>query len=151
LNVKNAIEEELAKGAEGYALLSVSKLMEILSNPIFKEVYGARIYKERQFLVSLPVLDTYAKRSDFDKSKLAMGEGEEMLFQGAIDLMAVSSDGVRIVDYKYSARSAAYLRTHYKPQLDLYRLATAKILKMDVEKVHCVIVNIRQGYQVDMD
>ena len=151
LNVENAIQEELARGADGYELLSVSKLLEILSNPIFKEVYGARIYKERQFLVSLPVLDTYAKRSDFDKSKLAAGEGEEMIFQGAIDLMAVSLDGVRIVDYKYSTRSAAYLHAHYKPQLDLYRLATAKILKMDVEKVHCVIVNIRQGYQVDMD
>ena len=101
--------------------------------------------------MSWPVLDTYATRSDFDKSKLAAGEGEEMIFQGAIDLMAVSLDGVRIVDYKYSTRSAAYLHAHYKPQLDLYRFATAKILKMDVEKVHCVIVNIRQGYQVDMD
>ncbi|MBQ7913314.1 MAG: UvrD-helicase domain-containing protein [Clostridia bacterium] len=151
LNLENAIQEELAKGVDGYRLLSVSKLQEILSNPIFKEVYGARIYKERQFLASLPVLDTYAKRSDFDKSKLSFGKGEEMIFQGAIDLMAVSADGVRIVDYKYSSRSAAYLRAHYKPQLDLYRLAAAKILGIDEGKVHCVIVNIRQGYQVDMD
>lgn len=149
LNLENAIMEELSRGAEGYALLSADKLKEILSNPVFKELCGARIYKERQFLVALPVAETYAKRADFDKSRLAADE--EMIFQGAIDLMAVSPDGVRVIDYKYSSRSAKYLRAHYKPQLDLYRMATAKILKIPQDKVCCTIVNIRQGYQVDMD
>ena len=132
-------------------MLSVSKLKDILSNPVFQELRGARLYKERQFLASLPVAETYAKRADFDKSILSKSEGEEMIFQGAIDLMAVTDDGVRIIDYKYSSRGAAYLRAHYKPQLDLYRLAAAKILRIEKEKIRCVIVNIRQGYQVDMD
>lgn len=151
LNLENAIDEELSQGRSGYELLSVSKLKEILSNPVFQELRGARLYKERQFLASLPVAETYAKRADFDKSILSKSEGEEMIFQGAVDLMAVTDDGVRIIDYKYSSRGAAYLRAHYKPQLDLYRLAAAKILRIEKEKIRCVIVNIRQGYQVDMD
>ena len=102
-------------------------------------------------MVSLPVKETYAKRADFDKSKLDLHAGEEMIFQGAIDLMAVSADKVWIIDYKYSSRNATSLQAHYKPQLDLYRLATAKILGIDKADVHCVIVNIRHGYQVNID
>jgi ATP-dependent helicase/nuclease subunit A len=151
LNLEEVIQTELSRKLEGYALLSISKLKEILSNPVFKELCGARLYKERQFLVSLPVADTYAKRADFDKDKLLAADGEEMIFQGAIDLMAISSDGVKIIDYKYSSRGAKYLRAHYKPQLDLYRMATAKILGIDEGKISCAIINIRQGYQVDMD
>lgn len=151
LNLESAIREELARDVDGYTLLSVSKLQEILSNPIFKALHGARLYKERQFLVSLPVKETYAKRADFDKSKLDLHAGEEMIFQGAIDLMAVSADKVWIIDYKYSSRNATSLQAHYKPQLDLYRLATAKILGIDKADVHCVIVNIRHGYQVNID
>ena len=151
LNLEELIQTELSRKVEGYALLSLSKLKEILSNSVFKDLLGARLYKERQFLVSLPVADTYAKRADFDKNKLLRADGEEMIFQGAIDLMAVTAEKVRIIDYKYSSRSAQYLRTHYKPQLDLYRMATAKILGIDTEKISCTIVNIRQGYQVDMD
>ena len=151
LSLEDLIQTELDRGVTGYALLSVAKLKEILSNPVFKELCGARLYKERQFLVNLPVADTYAKCADFDKSKLINGNGEQIIFQGAIDLMAVSPDKVRIIDYKYSARGAKSLRAHYGAQLDLYRMATAKILKIDPKKVSCTIVNIRQGYQLDLD
>ena len=150
LSVENAIREELESGKEGYELLSVDKLKDILANPVFKELLGARLYKEQQFLVRLPVADTYAMRADFDRSVLANGDGEEMIFQGAIDLLAVS-DTVRIIDYKYSSHGVEYLRAHYKPQLDLYRMAAAKILGVDKSKIRCTIVNIRRGMQVDMD
>ena len=73
-----------------------------------------------------------------------------MLFQGAIDLLAQGDDDVIIIDYKYSGKDADYLKTYYKPQLDLYRLATAKILKKPIEKIRCVIVNIYRGFQVDI-
>ncbi len=129
-------------------LLSKEKLVEILSNPVFYGLQDARLYKEQEFLVSLPVKDTYARKAGVDGA-LLQGE-EEMLFQGAIDLLAVGEE-VRIIDYKYSLQSAEALRAHYLPQLSLYKLAVAKIMKIPVEKVRCSIVNIRQGFQVDMD
>ena len=73
-----------------------------------------------------------------------------MIFKGAIDLLAVGEE-IRIIDYKYSARDGESLRAHYQPQLALYRLATAKILGVEKEKIRCTIVNIRQGFQVDVD
>ncbi len=131
-------------------LLSEKKLVEILSNPVFYELQGSRLYKEQQFLVSLPVKDTYAKKEGVDSSLVKKTDGEEMLFQGAIDLLAVGEE-IRIIDYKYSKRGAADLKTHYQTQLDLYKLAVAKILKVDVAGIRCSIVNIRRGFQVDMD
>ncbi len=127
-------------------LVRAEKLVEILSNPVFYGLTGSRLYKEQQFLVSLPTVDTYGKKEGVD---LPPVEGEETLFQGAIDLLAVGEE-VQIIDYKYSKRGEAELKAHYQPQLDLYRLAVAKIMKIPAEEIRCSIVNIRLGFQVDM-
>jgi ATP-dependent exoDNAse (exonuclease V) beta subunit len=131
-------------------LLSPEKLVEILSNPVFYNLQGMRLYKEQQFLVSLPVKDTYAKKEGVDEALLTKEDGEEMLFQGAIDLLAVG-EKVQIIDYKYSALGATALKEKYQPQLDLYKLAVAKVMKIPLKDIHCSIVNIRKGFQVDMD
>lgn len=151
------VEESLTafalKDEERGALLKKERLIAILSNPVFYELRGMRLYKERQFLAALPIKDTYGKRAGADASVSALSEDEEMIFQGAIDLMAVDEESgrVRIVDYKYSAHDGAYLKERYALQLQLYRLATAKALKIDPSEIECSIVNIRRGFQVDMD
>ena len=103
----------------------------------------AKIYKERQFLVSLPVNETYRKEGGVDD--------EEMIFQGAIDLLALREDSVHIIDYKYSIKDAEALKKRYKAQLDLYRMATSKILGIDKSRIRCTIVNIYRGFQVDLE
>ncbi len=128
------------------ALLREERLVEILSGPVFARLQGTRLYKEQQFLVSLPVKDTYAKK---EGANVPEDGEEEMIFQGAIDLLSVGEEA-QIIDYKYSKRSAEELKRRYQPQLDLYRLATAKILKMPIERVRCSIVNIRLGFEVEL-
>ena len=131
-------------------LLCEKKLLEILSNPVFYTLQDMRLYKEQQFLVSLPVKDTYAKKEGVSPALLNKEDGEEMLFQGALDLLAVG-ESVRIIDYKYSKLGAEALKEKYQAQLDLYKLAVAKIKKIDPNSIRCSIVNIRKGFQVDMD
>ena len=147
--VAEALPALVEKGVE-VDLLSQDKLVEILSNPVFYGLQGMRLYKEQQFLVSLPVKDTYAKKEGVDAALLTKGDGEEMLFQGALDLLAVG-ESVQIIDYKYSKLSANALKEKYQPQLDLYKLAVAKIMKIPASDIHCSIVNIYKGFQVDMD
>ena len=142
-------QAENERGMVEVSLLSKEKLLEILSNPIFKELYGMRLYKERQFITLLPVKDTYAKKLVTPSEAVL---DEEMIFQGAIDLLAVGEDGtIRIIDYKFSKGGAEYLREHYHPQLALYKLAVARILKCDEKKIRCTIVNIDRGFQVDVE
>ncbi|MBR4942609.1 MAG: UvrD-helicase domain-containing protein, partial [Clostridia bacterium] len=85
--VEKELERLNAGGMVEVNLLSCKKLVEILSNPVFAELQGKRLYKEQKFLVALPVKDTYAKKEG-TSPVLAKGE-EEMIFQGAIDLLAV--------------------------------------------------------------
>ena len=142
----------LAKTDETQAkLLDKDKIVEILSSEVFDSLRGKTLYKEQQFLVSLPIKDTFAHKKGVDSALLGQDNGEEMLFQGAIDLLAVGENGVCIIDYKYSKKSAQQLVSHYAPQLKLYRQATAKIMNIPQENIRCTIVNIYRGFQVEVD
>lgn len=127
------------------ALLEEKQLLRILENGIFSSLSGMRLYREQEFLVSLPARSVLSVEG-------APCADEEVLFQGAIDLLAVAGSGaVRIIDYKYSAGNGAYLRAHYAPQLALYRKAVSKILHIDESEIRCTIVNICRGFETDID
>ncbi len=148
--VQRVLDEKKGE-LEGEEYLSLEKLTEILSNPVFYALQNMRLYPERQFLVSLPVNDTYAHKTGVDARLRNFPKEEEMIFQGAIDLLAVGENEAWIIDYKYSVKDGASLQAHYRPQLELYRKATAKILNVPIENVRCTIVNIYLGFQVDIE
>ncbi|MBO5481432.1 MAG: UvrD-helicase domain-containing protein [Clostridia bacterium] len=129
------------------SLLDKDRLEDILANPVFQSLQGSALYKEREFLVELPIRDTFAKF----KEEFAHLQGDEtLIFQGAIDLLAVKGNKAYIVDYKYSQLGADALKAKYTPQLALYRMATAKILGIPQGNIRCAIVNILRGFQVDI-
>ncbi len=148
--LREVVEDAYARCEKSVqANVCMDKLVEILSCDVFYQLQGKRLYKEQQFLVALPVANTYALTQKFENLQ-GKTEEEQMLFQGAIDLLAVDDDGVWIVDYKYSGRAEASIRAHYQKQLDLYRLAVSKILGVPKEKIRCTIVNICKGYQTEV-
>ncbi|MBQ8374786.1 MAG: UvrD-helicase domain-containing protein [Clostridia bacterium] len=134
---------------EGYfKLLEAEKLTEILCNPIFKSLDGMELYRERKFLAALPACDVL----ELLGNRAAEGECcEDLLFQGAIDLLAVGEGRVRIIDYKYSQKGAEALKQTYGLQLNLYKKAVARIMKLDETAITCTIVNIYRGFEVEMD
>ena len=67
---------------------------------------------------------------------------DEVLVQGAIDLLCVKGGRAVIVDYKYSSKPDGLLADTYRRQLDLYRLAAEKILSVPRENTEAYIVNI---------
>ncbi|MBQ4268462.1 MAG: UvrD-helicase domain-containing protein [Clostridia bacterium] len=139
------------------SLLKVKKCVEILKNPIFKTLQGCRLLREQQFLAGVTANEVLALKQAFggtlEEGRFEkQGDEETIIFQGAIDLLAIFEDGTaRVIDYKYSARNRDYLKEHYALQLALYRLAVSKITKIPIEKIGCSIVNIYRGFEVDMD
>ena len=134
--------------------LDVEKLTEILSNPVFLSLKNCTLYKEKQFLAGLTpseVLALKGKGEGFGKEVEVKDGEDEIIFQGALDLLAVGENSAQIIDYKYSAKDAQYLRQHYALQLALYKKVTSKILKIPPENISCTIVNIALGFQVNMD
>ncbi|MFQ9422461.1 MAG: PD-(D/E)XK nuclease family protein [Christensenellaceae bacterium] len=142
------MKKEKALPEEQFALLEEKKLAEVLSNPVFSELSGMRLYREQQFLVSLPV----GEMSLEAPAACGTCAEETVLFQGAIDLLAVADTGeVRIIDYKYSGKSAAALREHYASQLSLYKKAVSRIMRLEPSRIRCSIVNIRLGFETDVE
>ena len=74
-----------------------------------------------------------------------------MLVQGAIDLLAVGDFGVKIIDYKYSKKSDEQLIETYTAQLELYKKATAAILRCSPDKISRTLINIHARRQINLD
>lgn len=124
---------------EQFGLLNGEELAQILNMPVFADLRGATLYREREFLCRLKaneILETEAE--------------DYVLLQGAIDLLAVGDFGVKIIDYKYSHKTDEQLIKTYTPQLNLYKKVTAAILHCSADKISTTIVNIHTRRQIDL-
>lgn len=125
--------------AEQAALLDVGQLEKILALPVLASLQGRRYRREQSFLVRLQadeILDTEAT--------------DEIVFQGAVDLLAEDEAGYIVIDYKYSVLPDAALREKYAVQILLYRKAVARVLRIDENTVRAYIVNIARCRELSM-
>ena len=123
--------------AEGVDCLDEKKMAQVLSLPVFSSLRGYTLWREREFLLSVPACEITESSSR-----------DSLLVQGAIDLLAVRGDACIVVDYKYSVHDAARLLQDYTPQLLIYAAAARRI--SGVKTVRACIVNILRGYAVDV-
>jgi ATP-dependent exoDNAse (exonuclease V) beta subunit len=61
----------------------------------------------------------------------------------------IPGQSATVIDYKTNDCSVEDLREMYQGQMDLYRIAVAKLCGLDVGKVRCVLVHVRQGALVE--
>ncbi len=111
----------------------------MLFRSCFRSLAGKTLLREQQFLVSLPAEEIFNA-----------GGGDEVVFQGAIDLLAEGADGTTIIDYKFSSHDDARIRRDYAAQINLYKKAVARIRKIEERTVKAIIVNILQCREIEM-
>ena len=133
------MKREGALSEEQAALLEVDKLARILSVPCFRRLAGKEVLREQTFLVRLQA-DELNQTSATD----------EIVYQGAIDLLCTDAEGTLILDYKYSVLDDESLRRKYAVQIALYRKAAARILRVDERTVRARIVNILLCREIEM-
>ncbi|MBO5889091.1 MAG: UvrD-helicase domain-containing protein [Clostridia bacterium] len=120
------------------SLIDTSKIKSILSMPIFKEIKGKKVYKERKFYQLVKA------------NELGYTSEEKILIQGVIDLIVEDDTGVTLIDYKLSKiESEEDLVNKYKKQLYLYKKAIEESLSIKVNKTY--IVNILQEKIIPID
>ena len=107
--------------------------------PSFSSLSGKKIWRERKFLLSAPARDF-----------LPNGTDDEVIFQGAVDLLAQEENGYLILDYKFSARSDEEIRSAYAVQIALYRRAVACAMGTDERNVRARILNIALCREIEM-
>lgn len=124
---------------EQYDMLDDDVLYDIVNIPIFSTLDKAELFHEQEFLCSLPaneILDTEAT--------------EGVLLQGAIDLLAKTDTGYKVIDYKYSHKNKEEIIKTYSKQLALYKKAVALITGTPPEKIETIIVNIFRKEQINL-
>lgn len=124
---------------EQIALLNVSQLDKILSLPCLAALAGRQIWREQTFLVNLRANEL-----------LPVSAADEIVFQGAIDLLCEDEAGYLIIDYKYSALGDDALRAKYAVQIALYKKAVARVMRVDENTVRARIVNIARCREIEM-
>lgn len=141
--IEREVERFVSEGLmpqEEAEFINARTLSDILSMPCFKMAEGAKTFREREFLCALPAnsfLDTDAR--------------DDVLVQGAIDLLCEKDGKYAIIDYKFSSLAIPAIAAKYSKQLNLYRLAVQKILGVKAEDIEAHIVNIRTLKAVKLD
>ncbi len=130
------LNEGLLSG-EQVKMLDVSLLEKIVKMDVFTRLKGAKLYRERPFILNAPA------------SLVGFNGTDTVLLQGIIDLIAIDGDRAYVIDYKYSSKKEDALIKTYKKQLDLYAYAVEKILKKKIAGKF--IVNIKLGIIVKVD
>ena len=136
LDVKEQLDRWLLDGrlqAEEYQVLEPGKLEAFFSSPLgmrFVRAYQQnRGFRERQFIIGIPVSEAYPELS-------GRPEGAEMMMlQGIIDLYFEEDDGLVIVDYKTDrVKEPETLLSRYRIQLQLYAEALERAIGKPVKE-----------------
>lgn len=141
--IAGEIESFVTRGdmtARQRELIDIKELCEILSMPVFAEIGKAELYREQEFLCRLPANEVLPKTTAEDF----------VLLQGAIDLLAVCGDEIKIIDYKFSGKTDEGLKATYARQIELYKKAAAVIFDKDPQDISGCIVNIYRRRYIAM-
>lgn len=125
-SVDNELIRQLSQGVllpEQAKLLDKNTLKKIVNSGVFARLDGYKIYREQPFVAGFS-----AKEVGYEKA-----EGE-ILVQGIIDLLAVKGDEAIILDYKATGKSREEMLGKYKTQLEIYKKAVEKVMKLKVKK-----------------
>ena len=136
------MQREGILSGEQISLLDKERLKAILKIPCLAALAGKRTLREQKFLVTFSV-------AEFEEAFHVKAE-DDVIFQGAIDLLVEDSEGWTIIDYKHSGKTKEEIARHYAVQMKLYRKTVAKILRIAEESVRVRIVNIAQGWDIPM-
>lgn len=126
---------------ERLALLNANKLKEIMRLPSLLAVAEKRVFREQNFLVLLPAREIAA---------LNTAAQDDVVVQGAVDLLCEEENGYTILDYKYSSHDDETLKKDYGLQISLYKKAVAKITNTAESSVKAKIINIMRLREIEM-
>ena len=116
--------------------IDVGTLLRAASNPEFQALTaGGKVYREMPFLSALPYRDLFGE-----------GSSQEIMVQGVIDLLVIKDGCAFVVDYKVT-RVPKKIKTHYQRQLNSYRLAVEKYLKVPTR---AFILSVLDGNLIEM-
>ena len=131
-NLTQFLDRQVEKGNLSSAYreaVSERKLLRFLTDPIAHRMHQAqkqgRLYREQPFVLGIAA----------NRLKADYPENEKVLIQGIVDVFFVEEDGIILLDYKTDkVHSEKELWDRYETQLDYYKEALSKLMKMPVKE-----------------
>ncbi|MCD8308042.1 MAG: UvrD-helicase domain-containing protein [Clostridia bacterium] len=136
-----AFVEDGSMSAEEAGYLTITHLKDMVNMDIFSCVDGAEdVRREQSFYCPIPAKE-YMSGTDSE---------DEVIVQGAMDLLVKRGGKWQLIDYKYSDKSADEIKVYYAPQIRVYRQVLSRITGQAVDDIPAVIVNIKNHFTVRM-
>ncbi|MBM3826963.1 MAG: hypothetical protein FJ410_09655, partial [Verrucomicrobia bacterium] len=116
------------------------------------ELYDEAVASIRACLRSAPVAGLLRKTDGAvlwnERKATLMHEGK--IINAVFDRVhVVPGQSATVIDYKTNDCSLEHLKEMYQGQMDLYRVAVAKLCGLEAGKVRCVLVHVRAGALVE--
>lgn len=126
---------------EQFSVISKADINRFVQSQTYQFITSAeRIEKEYRFTVNIPANQIGEQFKD---------SNEQVILQGAMDCLAINSDGIIIIDYKTDyVKDISTLKERYKKQLDLYKTAAEQIFSVPVKK--CIIYSTKLGQEIEV-
>jgi len=116
------------------------------------ELYDEAVTAIRACLRSAPVAGLLRKTDGAvlwnERKATLMHEGK--VINAVFDrVQVIPGESATVIDYKTNDCEVEALKEMYQGQMDLYRVAVAKLCGLEVGKVRCVLVHVRQGAVIE--
>lgn len=114
-----------------YEAVDKELLKSFFSSDLFKRILNSDIVKrEMRFLAEFPA-------TELDNTLESSFSGENVVVQGAVDLLFVENGEIVILDFKTDrSKDENELVSAYKQQLEIYSKACSKLLKLPVKELY---------------
>lgn len=139
------MREEGLLTPEQLALLNTERLEAILAMPCMRALAGKKLFREQRFLVAFPACD-------FSEAYGGTRAEDEVIFQGALDLLVEEEKGKKytLIDYKFSSHTDEEIRARYAVQIKLYKKTVMRVTGAAEDGVTARIVNIAMLREIGM-
>lgn len=119
---------------------SAPAMAKILDSPLYRSLQNYRIYREKEFIMALPLGGDLA-------SEVKPGE-DAFVVQGIVDFLALGENDAVLIDYKYSFRKKEDVKRTYAPQISLYARAIESFYGIKIKTKG--IINLTDGTLIEM-
>jgi len=131
LDEKIITEEEAAQTDKG-------EILKCLNSPVIRYAADRKILREQTFMLKLPANELLE----------GVNSTDEVLLQGTIDLIILGDENI-IVDYKRTGvLDEEVIRNRYRRQLELYKIASERILDIKIDKT--IIYLLGQNKEIEV-
>ncbi len=126
---------------EQFSAISKADIERFIQSQTYRSITSAeRVEREYRFTVNISASEIGEPFEDCN---------EQVILQGAMDCIAINSDGIVIIDYKTDhVKDMLTLKDRYKKQLDLYKNAAEQIFSIPVKK--CMIYSTKLGQEIEV-